>query len=117
MTTHTDPLTFPTHLEVGFWRLHDAAGIDPGATLAQAVETMLVWADDDAEHEYGALACRQIRNALRDGRAVHFRLEPTPGRHGTCRDRKQTRRPRGATMTSDDRCPDPCRNENPPSTS
>lgn len=99
MTTHANTLTFPTHIEVGFWRLHDAAGIDEGATLAQAVETMLVWADDDAEHEYGALACRQIRNALRDGRTVQFRLEPTPGRHGTCRDRKHSGRPRGATQT------------------
>jgi len=88
MTTHTEPLTFPTHLEVGFWRLWTAAGIDHGATLAQAVETMLVWADDDPEHADGALACRQIRNALRDGRPILFRLEPTPGRHGTCRDRK-----------------------------
>jgi len=93
MTTHTEPLTFPTHLEVGFWRLWTAAGIDHGAPLAQAVETMQIWADDDPEHEYGALACRQIRNALRDGRAVLFRLEPTPGRHGTCRDRKQRRAP------------------------
>lgn len=99
MSTHTDPLTFPRHLEVGFWRLWTAASIDHGATLAQAVETMLIWADEDPEHADGALACRQIRNALRDGRDIVFRLEPTPGRHGTCRDRKQTRRPRGATQT------------------
>ena len=89
-TKRIDPLTFPTHLEVGFWRLWTAAGIDHGAPLAQAITTMLIWADDDPELQVGALACRQVRNALRDGRPILFRLEPTPGRHGTCRDRKQT---------------------------
>ena len=88
MTQRTDALTLPTHVEVAFWRLWQAAGIDHGATIAHAIETMLVWADDDPEQCDATLACRQVRNALRDGRTVVFRLE-LDARHGTVRDRRK----------------------------